>query len=121
MPWEWHLETTQGAARLRRAWVAPAGQPHLKPHGWSARHAGDVLTEESAPKGDKGLSDRSRNRMRYALGSFPWEALGDRLVMLSLTYPGDWRSWVPDGRVGWTPPRLSNAGAGSGALPWASG
>lgn len=37
--------------------------------------------------------------MRFALASLPWDVLGDRLVMLSLTYPGDWQAWVPDGRV----------------------
>jgi hypothetical protein len=99
MPYEWHLETTQGAARLRCEYVAPAEKPHLKPYGWSARHGADVLTEESAPKGEKGMSNKSRNRMKFALGSLPWELLGERLVMLSLTYPGDWGTWVPDGRV----------------------
>jgi hypothetical protein len=37
--------------------------------------------------------------MRWLFASLPWEVLGDRLVMLSLTYPGDWRPWVSDGRV----------------------
>jgi hypothetical protein len=37
--------------------------------------------------------------MRWLFASLPWERLGPRLVMLSLTYPGDWREWVPDGRV----------------------
>ncbi|MEY2567378.1 MAG: hypothetical protein QOE35_1907 [Actinomycetota bacterium] len=37
--------------------------------------------------------------MRRLLLSLPLEMLGDRLVMLTLTYPGDWERWVPDGRV----------------------
>jgi hypothetical protein len=31
--------------------------------------------------------------------SLPWELLGPRPAMVSFTYPGDWRLWVPDGRV----------------------
>lgn len=92
------METGRGAARLVRQWVPPEDRPHLKFHGWSARH-GAVLTEESTPKGGNGLSSKSRNRMRFTLASLPWEVLGDRLVMLSLTYPGEWRTWVPNGRV----------------------
>ncbi len=37
--------------------------------------------------------------MRWVFASLPWEMLGARLVMLSLTYPGEWREWVPDGRA----------------------
>lgn len=37
--------------------------------------------------------------MRWHFASLPWDMLGPRLVMLSLTYPGDWLSWVPDGKV----------------------
>jgi hypothetical protein len=37
--------------------------------------------------------------MRWLFLSLPWEQLGPRLVMLSLTYPGEWRRWVRDGRV----------------------
>jgi hypothetical protein len=36
--------------------------------------------------------------MRWLSATLPWEVLGARLVMLSLTYPGDWRPWVVDGR-----------------------
>ena len=36
--------------------------------------------------------------MRWQFVALPWELLGPRLVMLSLTYPGQWRRWVRDGR-----------------------
>jgi hypothetical protein len=50
-------------------------------------------------RGDKGQSRRSPNNMRRLFMSLPWELLGPRPAMLSLTYPGDWKPWVPDGRV----------------------
>jgi len=31
--------------------------------------------------------------------SLPLEMMGNRLVFIALTYPGDWRRWVPDGRA----------------------
>lgn len=37
--------------------------------------------------------------MRRMFASLPWELLGARPAMISLTYPGEWRRWVPDGRV----------------------
>lgn len=32
--------------------------------------------------------------MRWTFGSLPWERLGDRAVLITLTYPGDWERWV---------------------------
>lgn len=37
--------------------------------------------------------------MRWLFAALPWELLGPRLAMLSLTYPGEWREWLPDGRA----------------------
>ncbi len=37
--------------------------------------------------------------MRRLFASLPWELLGPRPAMISLTYPRDWESWVPNGRV----------------------
>jgi hypothetical protein len=37
--------------------------------------------------------------MRWAFGALPWELLGVRASMMTLTYPGAWREWVPDGRT----------------------
>jgi hypothetical protein len=52
-----------------------------------------------AGRGDRGQSRKSRNNMRRLFLSLPWELLGPRPAMVSLTYPGDWRRWVPNGRV----------------------
>ena len=56
-------------------------------------------TELTAGRGDNGQSSRSRNNMRRLFMSLPWELLGPRPAMVSLTYPGDWKRWVPNGRV----------------------
>ena len=36
--------------------------------------------------------------MRFEYGALPWEMLGRRPVMITLTYPGDWDVWVGDAR-----------------------
>lgn len=36
--------------------------------------------------------------MRFEYGALPWELLGRRPVMITLTYPGDWELWVADAR-----------------------
>src|SRR5438128_1730710 len=82
-----------GAGRLVREWVGDGPRPTLNRRvGLSRKWCVD---DSGAPlgRGDAGQSPRSRNNMRWTFASLPWEMLGDRLVMLSLTYPGDWRSW----------------------------
>ncbi|MDQ2650959.1 MAG: hypothetical protein M3Z03_15585 [Actinomycetota bacterium] len=37
--------------------------------------------------------------MRFEFGALPWEMLGKRPVMITLTYPGEWEVWVPNARV----------------------
>ncbi|MEQ1788248.1 MAG: hypothetical protein ABL966_14445, partial [Acidimicrobiales bacterium] len=37
--------------------------------------------------------------MRFEFSALPWELLGKRPVMVTLTYPGDWDLWVPDART----------------------
>lgn len=60
------------------------------------REAGLVLVPG---RGDDGLSRKSRNNMRRLFNSLPLELLGPRPALISLTYPGDWKRWVPDGRA----------------------
>jgi hypothetical protein len=50
-------------------------------------------------RGDTGQSARSRMNMRRLFLSLPWELLGHRPALISLTYPGAWQRWVPDGRA----------------------
>jgi len=48
-------------------------------------------------RGAKGMSERSRREMWRWVLSLPFEMLGDRPLWITLTYPGNWRGWVPDG------------------------
>lgn len=47
----------------------------------------------------KGMSKRSRREMWRWVLSLPFDILGERPLWITLTYPGDWRPWVPDGRT----------------------
>ena len=97
---EWRLIVGPGAVRLARQWVPDPERPELRPFGWHQRWAaGTTSALSGSGRGDGGQSARSRSKMRWLFASLPWERLGPRLVMLSLTYPGDWREWVPDGRT----------------------
>ncbi len=92
---EWRLTVSPGAVRLARGWLPDPERPELRPFGWHRRWAAGTTTAlRRSGQGDSGQSARSRLRMRWLFASLPWE----RLVMLSLTYPGEWREWVPDGR-----------------------
>jgi len=37
--------------------------------------------------------------MRWTFDGLPWEMLGERPALITLTYPGDWRRWCPDART----------------------
>jgi hypothetical protein len=50
-------------------------------------------------RGDAGMSSRSRMNMRRLFVSLPWELVGPRPALISLTYPGMWQPWVADGRA----------------------
>ncbi|MHB1534197.1 MAG: hypothetical protein ACYC1D_06215 [Acidimicrobiales bacterium] len=55
--------------------------------------------QERLGRGAKGMSERSRREMWRWVLSLPFDLLGDRPLWITLTYPGDWRRWVPDGRT----------------------
>jgi hypothetical protein len=51
-------------------------------------------------RGAMGMSERSRREMWRWVLSLPFDLLGDRPLWVDhLTYPGDWKPWVPDGRT----------------------
>lgn len=59
--------------------------------------AAQKAAEDCLGRGAKGMSERSRREMWRWVLSLPFEMLGDRPLWITLTYPGDWRQWVPDG------------------------
>lgn len=54
---------------------------------------------ERAGRGAGGISARSRAEMWRKVLSLPFDVLGERPLWITLTYPRDWRRWVPDGRA----------------------
>jgi len=84
----WELVTTADAVRLERVDL------------WTGRYQGRASKgwQGGAERGEGGLHPRSRARMRWLFGSLPWEMLGVRGSLVTLTYPGDWQEWVADGR-----------------------
>ena len=54
---------------------------------------------ERLGRGAKGMSERSRREMWRWVLSLPFDMLGNRPLWITLTYPCEWRPWVPDGRA----------------------
>jgi len=91
----------RGSARPLQPLDPELGLSETDPDGVDSP-AGPSAEEDGGPaagRGDRGQSRRSRNNMRRLFMSLPWELLGPRPAMVSLTYPGDWKQWVPDGRA----------------------
>jgi hypothetical protein len=88
---QWLVTDTLDALRLRR---------HVEYQGrvLNARsRGGGSLAGES--RGIGGMKPQSRANMRWRFASMPWEQLGLRASMVTLTYPGNWQEWVPDGET----------------------
>lgn len=73
--------------------------PDCNPREDGPEEAEGAVRLLTAGRGDDGLSRRSRNNMRRLFNSLPWEMLGARPALITLTYPGEWQRWVPDGRA----------------------
>ena len=57
------------------------------------------IDEATRPRGSHGFSRRSQMNLRRLITALPWELLGPWPALISLTYPGNWQPWVPDGRT----------------------
>ena len=53
------------------------------------------LGKASVGTGSSGMSAEARMRLRRLVDSLPWAAVSSP-IMVTLTYPGEWRDWVPD-------------------------
>ena len=81
----------------------------------------DAIAEAIKPRGSKGQTSRSRLNLRRLITALPWELLGPRPALVSLTYPGNWQPWVPDGRTGrCTAGRSNGDGSAGGASRWSA-
>jgi len=86
---------TRGAVRLRRRWEADeTSAPTRRGGGTNAGQPG----RSTAGRVQAVFSARSRRAMRYEFVALPWELLGARPAMVTLTYPATWRPWCVDAR-----------------------
>lgn len=101
-PPEYRLEIGRTYVRLERSGhVGYRGVRKVWAWDPSAEEPVDIEiragTDRGGHRGDGGLQVRSAAAMRRTFQSLPWETLR-RPALISLTYPGDWRRWVRDGR-----------------------
>lgn len=96
MPNRYERRVTRGAVRLSRRWEPDATSgPARRGGGTNAGRTGVSTAGRERTK----FSARSRRAMRYEFSALPWEMLGQRPAMVTLTYPGNWREWAPDARA----------------------
>jgi hypothetical protein len=97
MPSVYDVKMTSGALKLARRFDRGPEGLLFPPVGGGGTRIGQ---RGPSTKGRKSLtwSGKSRRSMRYEFGALPWEMLGRRPVMITLTYPGDWQLWVTDAR-----------------------
>jgi hypothetical protein len=101
---KYDVRVTKGAIKLG------AHRDDLVVQSQSRKHAGrfvvrtpeDVGVEEDdgefTARKQTTMSTKSRMGMRYMYSSLPWDMLGARPVMITLTYPADWRACVSDAK-----------------------
>jgi hypothetical protein len=90
-------EVTRGAIRLRREAVLDTPGVAATRGGGGTNAGCEGLS--TAGRVSLNWSSRSRRTMRWKFSGLPWELLGDRPAMITLTYPGEWRESVPDARA----------------------
>lgn len=98
MPNRYELVATDGAISLRRRWSSEDDGRVRPPAGGGGAGAG-LPGRSTAGRVSTGFSARSRRTMRFQFSALPWEMLGRRPAMITLTYPGEWELWVPDSRT----------------------
>lgn len=87
---------TRGAFRLARHWEPDETTgPTRRGGGTNAGQEG----VSTAGRQRTQFSARSRRAMRYEFSALPWELLGKRPAMVTLTYPAQWRAVAPDARA----------------------
>jgi hypothetical protein len=93
----YRLVVSRAAVKLERRWEVEEGSTRLPTRGGGGTNAGGA-GHSTAGGVMVGWSAQSRRAMRWRLASMRWELLGARPAMVTLTYPGDWAAYAPDGR-----------------------
>lgn len=90
---EYFLHLTPGGIRLERRGVRTATAGRVG----GAQGNGGTGTGGRGREGRPitGFTPKTRGRMRWVFNALPWDEV-PRLTMVTLTYPGDWRSVCPD-------------------------
>jgi hypothetical protein len=97
MPDYFEHRVTRGAVKLSRGWTWADDQ--LRPtRGGGGCNAGEA-GPSTAGRLQTTFSPRSRRALRYICAGLPWEKLGERPALVTLTYPADWRAVCPDARA----------------------
>ena len=94
MPNKYDLKLTRNAIALERRWVPDPGGKFRAPIGGGGARAG-MPGLSTRGRVSMAWSARSRRNMRFEFSALPWELLGARPAMITLTYPGDWQLYVP--------------------------
>ena len=98
MPNRYELKVSAGALSLRRHWESDGGAKLRPPLGGAGSRAG-MPGVSTAGRVSMTWSQRSRRHMRFEFSALPWELLGARPAMITLTYPGDWQLYVPNSEI----------------------
>jgi len=98
VPNQYELKTTAGALALSRHWEKDLLGILRPPMGGGGSRAG-LPGESTAGRVSLTWSARSQRSMRFLFSALPWEMLGARPAMITLTYPGEWQLYVPNSEV----------------------
>jgi hypothetical protein len=98
VPNRYELKTTAGALAVSRHWEKDLLGIVRPPMGGGGSRAG-LPGESTAGRVSLKWSARSQRSMRFLFSALPWELLGTRPAMITLTYPGDWQLYVPNSEV----------------------
>jgi len=105
VPNEYELKTTAGALALSRHWQSGLLDwqkdllVRLRPPLGGGGSRAELPGESTAGRVSLSWSPRSQRSMRFLFSALPWELLGARPAMITLTYPGDWQLYVPNSEV----------------------
>src|SRR3954451_1092377 len=95
------VHAVRKAVRLQREYGLEKRDFNAAPLDWlQSERRLRIVGERSVPR-TRGamtgeMSRESRRDLRWTYASRPWEML-QRSVMITLSYPGEWREFVPDG------------------------
>ena len=67
--------------------------------GWDLGAAEQEFGVVAPARGAGGMTPRSRKKALDVVNNLPWERAGRRMVLVTYTYPAQWREWVADGRA----------------------